>query len=238
MCSFFRLPFIAVFNLLLAHAQADDLFALASTDSTLNVDWLDDANSLWSSDDSSLDLVDPAANSMVGDFGSMSDADSFSNADDLFVSDPVDLTALPACGSEGGLTSDALQARDVESCTDSEQNLKLPVELFQDPVGFLRDKIRVPPVGQTNPPSQDQGSQENEERPSADTPRLEPDEEQCPTDKFGPANTPVCANPYTGYITRGERSLEFSLVNAIPCMCSILRFAFLHLLIKFVVRDY
>ena len=221
-----RLPFIAVLSVLLAHALADDLFAMAPTDATLKNDWLDEASPLWSSDDSSLGLFDLAANPLVQDFSTTSDADPFSISEDLFASDPLDLAALPACGIGDSLTSDALYARDGGSCTNPEGAIRLPLELFQDPVGFLRDKIRIPPVGQTNQPT-NQGSEDDRVPPSAYTSDLKPDEEICPPDKFGPANIPVCANPYTGYFSRKDRSLRFNLINALACM--LLHFTFLHL---------
>lgn len=219
----FCAPFIAVLIVLLAHAHADDLFAMAPTDTTLNNDWLDEVTPFWGSDDSSLGLFDLAANPSVQDFGTTSDADPFSISENLFASDPMDLTALPACGTGGSLTSEALYARDGGSCTNPEGTIKLPLELFQDPVGFLRDKIRIPPVGQTNQPT-NQGSEDDKVPPSAYTTDLKPDEEVCSPDKFGPANIPVCANPYTGYFSRRDRSLRFNLINALPCMCFILQF--------------
>lgn len=203
-----------------AHVRSEDLFPP------------DDASSLWSLDDpansASVDLVvNPSDLDLdtVSIPGSFELSDPSDSSDDLFASDlsaSSDLVALPACESEGILANDDLQAREERSCKNPDENLdlNLPVQLFQDPVRFLRDSLRTPPVGQGDRPT-DQGSPEDEPGDSKAATRYPPNEDVCPSEVFGSSNIPVCDNPYTGTTVQELHSYALLAINTIPCRCSV-----------------
>lgn len=245
MISLVRMAFMWAVYLVLVFAQSPNLLPRDSTElaeNTLSLDdegslWnLNDAGSLWtssnadpltSSNDLSSSVFDLSANQIAPDIEPMSDMVPSSSSDKLFASDlPDEIATLPACDYKRSLPDNVLQARLPDSCQNPEGrgNLNLPSQLFQDPVGYLRDKIRVPPTGQSGSGDQNRDDDPADERsPTSDfTDDLKRDEKRCPVDHFGPSSTPVCSNPLTGWYDPTEPNGQIELFNIIPCMFSIL----------------
>lgn len=212
---------ILAFRLILAHARPENLFLLDSTEPTLNSAW-DDPDLLWNSNGVTSSFSDLAANPLNQDINILGGSDLWSNSDDLFASTSWDLTAFPSsCETEGSLTNDdALQARDGRSCLPEkgqEENIDLPVELFSNPEGYLRDNIPKVPVGQTDQPGEENIGIRDEFR----IVNFKDREEICPWELFGPSNIPVCHNPYTGRTFRERGKIVIKLLNIIPCKCFV-----------------
>lgn len=197
---------------------------------------LNDADSFWTSsntapltdsNDLSSSIVDLSANQITPDVDALSDAATFSNSDNLFGSTlPDEVATLPACDSKRSLPDKVLQTRLPASCQTPEDQgtLHLPLQLFQDSVRYLRDKVRVPPTGQTSGGNRNRDDDAaDEELPGSDfTEDLERDQKRCPADRFGLSQTPVCSNPLTGWYDPTEPNGQIELFNVIPCMFSIL----------------
>ena len=196
-----------------------------------------DADSLWTSSDAapltdsndlSTSIFDLSANQITPDIDAMSDTATFSNSDNLFASTlPDEVATLPVCDSKRSLPDNVLQARMPASCqtTEGQGTHHLPLQLFQDPVRYLRDKVRVPPTGQTSggDPNRDDAAADEELPDSVFTEDLKRDQKRCPADRFGLSQTPVCSNPWTGWYDPTEPNGQIELFNVIPCMFSILQ---------------
>lgn len=207
-----------------------------------------DLNSLWSLDDTDSLLEGSNGDEFISSFFDIntdinipSDTGLLSSTDldNLFVSDISDMSAHPACvigslmDATDNIESDRiqdLQARDGEegaggeSCPNFNEergNFDLPVELFQNPEDFLRNRFRVPPRGQTSQPGPTPGSEDDEEvLRSSFALDLKPDENICPAETYGLSQVPVCSNPYMGYFQFREGAVggEVDLYNVLPCM--------------------
>lgn len=208
---------ILAFRLLLGHARPENLFLLDSTEPTLNSP-SDDPEFLWNSKALTSSFSDLTANPSNQDINTIGGSDLFSNSDNLFASTSLDLTAFPSsCETEGSLTTNdgILQARDGGSClpTGHEENIDLPLELFSNPEGYLRDNIPNAPVGQMD----QSGGVSMSIRDEFRIVNFKDSEEICPSEIFGPSNIPVCSNPFTGRMVRERGQAALTLFNVIPC---------------------
>lgn len=210
---FYCVPAIFMVNLIVAHSRLEDLFTLDSSDLSLDA-FSDDASSFWSADENTSGFISLASNDLDQDPSFMSDINSLSSSNNLFASNSPDSTALFSCESEGSQLDGFLQARD-GSCPPQE-NFNLDLQLFQDPEGYLRDNINVPPKGQMNQPGQE-GKQDENRYMDFLTTNFKEDEEKCPTATYGSSNIPVCRNPFTGRMEYEPSSFAVTLYNALPC---------------------
>lgn len=154
----------------------------------------------------------------------------FSNDD--FATDLSDfIISSSACNTEGSLTDDFLQARDVGSCSTTEE--KLP-NIFDE--NFLPQGLGTSSVEQLEPSSQGTiGKQPGDPGWAAyglsipEALRLQEDPDLCQRDIFGVSITPVCHNPVTGRVEYETAKLYATLFNIIPCMhftCCIISIIF------------
>lgn len=216
-----RVTVVLSLNLMLAYAQLDNFFLSESMEPTLN----DQMNS---------DFFTSSLPAFAPDQINQGATDLFPGAIDLAPStDLLDLASLPdPCGSEESLSNDLLQARDEEACTSRGGQVDLPIELFEDPEGYLRDNLPTPPVGQADPfgqESKDDGDlgfgafMRNRNQPA---PNLfdDGDDQLCDRRTFGLSTTPMCSNPYTGLVSRDLSTMNsYTLLDAVPCR-SLFRF--------------
>lgn len=214
-CLSLRLNLVLGLDLILAHAQPDNF--LSTPNEPVDKTYLN-------SDEFTSSVPDFALNqSNQGETGFLVDAnDPFASTNVLNL-----ITLSDSCGTEDSLTNGVLRARDGTPCASQEDQVDLPIGLFQDPEGYLRENLPAPPVGQTG-----QSGQENKEdgdlgfaafmrnrlRPVSISP--ESNEQICDPKKFGISNTPMCSNPFTGSVAR-DTSFSFMLLDAVPCKCII-----------------
>lgn len=207
-----------------AHAELDNFFLPESSESTVNQP-VDDTS--WNSDGFTSSLPDFPLKPI-----NQGEIDLFSNANDLLASlNLFDLVSLPdPCESEESSSNGPIQARDKASCASRNEQVDLPLGLFEDPEKYLRDNLPTPPVGQAG-----QSGQENEDgdlgfaafmrnrNPSFSAP-LNQDERVCDPQK-SMANTPMCSNPYTGSVDQVLNFRNtFTLTDAVPCKSMIRSF--------------
>lgn len=207
-------------NLALVHAQQDNFFSSDSIEPTLS-EQVDDTS--LNPDGFTSSLPD-----YILDQVNEGEADLFLNVDDPVAStDWLNSAALPdSCADEESSTNGLLRTRD-GTCTSGEHQVDLPAGLFEDPEGYLRDKLSAPPVGQADQPGQgndepgDLGFAEfmrNRNRPVA-IPFGENDQ-ICNPKNFGISTTPMCSNPFTGSVVKDSGfSNSYTLNDAIPCRC-------------------
>ena len=215
-----RLTLASGLTFILAHAQPDNFFLSEFMDPTLSE--VDDTS--WNSDGLISGLPDFASNQVNQD-----ETDLFPNSDDHVDGTNLwDLASISdSCGIEESSTNDLLPVRDGTSCASQEGKVDLPIELFQDPEGYLRQTLRAPPAGQA-----DQSGQGNKEDgdlgfgafirnrfPPISRP-LASDDESCDRGKFGVPTTPLCSNPFTGSVNKDMTAgNSFTLTDAVPCRC-------------------
>lgn len=213
-------------NLMIAHAQPDNLFLsepIEPIEPTLS-EQVDDIS--FSSDGFTPSLPDYALNQINN-----GDTDLFSDAN-APVADMklLDFATLPdSCGSEDSSTNDPLRARDGPSCVSPEEQINLPIGLFEDPEKYLRDNLLTPPVGQADQFGQGKESGDlgfgafmRDRNPPIPKP-LNQDEQICDREKYLLSTTPMCSNPFTGSIDK-DPNLDggFTLIDAVPCKCLFL----------------
>lgn len=208
----------SVLNVILVYARPENLFSWGSTEPG----WTEAG---WNDDSLNDPLSDPSENNLFSD---SPDLDGFASD---FTLDSWDFASLPnSCETQGSLTDDFLQARDGTSCSPEkpEENLNLPMGLFQDPLQYLNDGLKTPPVGE-----KDRVGQENEggdlnfnafmnSRPKS-TLTHDVDESLCPPERYGLSTTPVCHYPNRGLSTAAGVD-GTTLYDVTPCKCFISSF--------------
>lgn len=213
MSFFMRISLFLVLGSILAHARPENLFAFDSPQFDLNAPF-DDASLPLNSKDFTSDSnsLFSGPSDQVIDFSS--DLDSFGGSNNLCASNSMDLTALPDCKAEGSQTDSGLQARD-GSCP-FQGTIDLPINLFQEPLEYLNDKLGTPFRGQVNQPGQ--GSRKNEETNSV-YPQMgnQPNEVKCPNNLFGESKIPVCNNAFTGSVEQEAGSNARRVNNGVLC---------------------
>ena len=198
-----------------AHARPQSLLTGDSIQLRSAAPPVDDASSLWISDDLNSVSPDLSANPFAQELDIASDLDIFRTSDDLFGSDSTDLSALPVCENTSSLTDDVLQARG--SCDSGYQpSLNLPSNLFQDSELFLQQNIRTAPAGQMQQPAQPD-KKVYDSWPTIWADKTEPDETICPTRVFASYKIPVCSNGITGRVIPLDYTLAQNLENILPC---------------------
>lgn len=209
-------------ELMFAHARPQNLLTGDSIQPRSAAPEVDDASSLWISDDLKSVSPDLSANPSVQELDTANDLDIFRTSDDLFGSDSTDLSALPACENTSSLTDNVLRARG--SCDSGyKPPLNLPNKLFQDSELFLQQNIRTAPAGQMQQPARPD-EKVYDSWPTIWTGKNEPDETICPTRVFGSSKIPVCSNGITGRVIPLVNTLAQNLENILPCMCFIRQF--------------
>lgn len=209
-------------SLTIAHAQPDNFFLSDSLESTLN-EQVDDTS--WNSvgfisslPDLSLNPADQGETDLFSDANVPVDSMNF-----------LDLASLPdPCGSEESSSNGPLRARDGASCASREEQVDLPLGLFEDPEKYLRDNLPTPPVGQAG-----QSGQGNEDGdlgfaafmrnriPSFSKP-FNQDDQLCDSEKFHFSTTPMCSNPFMGSVDRNlDLRDSVTLTDAVPCKCFV-----------------
>ena len=215
-------------SFLFVHANPVDLYSLDS--------WESNPVDLYSLDSWESNWNDAASDDF---FWNSPDLDAFSSDDTSdppdqdYTMDSWDFASLPGCGSQGSVTDDFLQARDNPSCPalkETEGNLNLPTGLFQDPLQFLDNGLKTPPVGQNN--QHDLGSKDGDlnfgafmrNRP-ASVIHYPDDERICPPDRYGLSNTPVCHYPNRGSSPSAGEAGGFTLYDVTICRCLVFGFS-------------
>ncbi len=153
-----------------------------------------------------------------------SDTNILMNSDDSFPSaDSFARTSLPSCETQTSLTDDFLEARDDRWCPAKkaiEDDIILPIEIFEDPLTYLRENI--PPLGQAD--QSDQGSEQNNNldidlyinsRPSVRG--IKEDLAICETKIFGTSGFPVCDFPLAGFSSLRGSLKWVTLYYVTPC---------------------
>ena len=185
------------------------------------------ADDFWGSNELT-SVPDLALSALAQDTIVGSDDTNLSNefSNDIFGTDPSDLIiSSSACNTEGSLTNDFLQARDVGSCSTAggnQQDINLP-NLFDE--NFLPQGLGTSSVEQLEESSQGSiGKQPGDPGWAAygltipEALRLQEDPDLCRRDIFGVSITPVCHNPVTGRVEYETANLYATLFNIIPCM--------------------
>lgn len=174
------------------------------------------------SDDFNSDLADLNVDPANHDTADLSIQSNSPLAD----TDLWDLASLPdSCKTDDSSTMNGvLRSRDGSSCALPEGRIDLPLGLFQNPEGYLDEKLSLPPVGPGD--QQDQGSAKDgdlgfgafmQNRPSSYTP-MEPDSQTCDPRIFGGCTVPLCSNPVTGALESVPgRLYRYTLFNVFPC---------------------
>ena len=218
--SFFGLPLLSILNSMLAQAHPES--SLFSESIEPNLDNPADDPYLMPAEFTS-DFADLAL-----DPANQETADLFVGSNDPFTSTDLWDPALPSdsCPSEEEGMNGILRARDGASCSLRKDNVDLPVELFENPEGYLQDMLSSPPIGQGD--RYDQGSIENGDLGFEDFLRnrrlsivpLEPNDQICDHRIFGKSNVPMCDNPFTGSVASlPGKGYQFNLIDAFPCEC-------------------
>ena len=212
---------VAALSFIFVYGRPENSYSFDSLDSTFTPE------NLFSFDSSDTTVTDPASDTFYID---SPEFDQFSQ-DDLI--DPFDqdsttsswnLASLPNCENQGSLTNDFLQARDGTLCPTNEPggNLKLPTELFQDPLQFLDNGLKTPPVGQDDQPGsglKDEDFNFNafvRNRPKSILNYVD-DESICSRRRYGLSNTPVCHYPNRGSTPSDGLDGGFTLYDVSPC---------------------
>ncbi len=190
-----------------------------------------DVNTFLDFDQSSQDFTLISATDDIQDFDHFnqdlipfSDTNILMNSDNSFPStDSFAHTSLPSCETQTSLTDDFLEARDDRWCPakgEVEDNFILPIEMFEDPLTYLRENI--PPLGQAD--QSDQGSEQNDNldidvyiksRPIVKG--MKEDLAICETNIFGESGFPVCDFPLAGFSSVQRSRKWVTLYYVTPC---------------------
>lgn len=217
----FRSGFVAALSLIIVYGRPEDSYSLDSLDSTFS------RENSYSFDSLDSTLTDPAFDNFYLD---SPEFDAFSPNNPVYPLDQDsntyswDLASLPNCETQGSLTNDFLQARDETLCptNEPEGNVNLPTQLFQDPLQYLNDGLKTPPVGQDAQPGPgltDEDFNFNafvRNRPKAVLNYVE-DESICSRRRYGLSNTPVCHYPNRGSTPSAGVEGEYTLYDVSPC---------------------
>lgn len=219
---YFRCVLVAALSHIFVHGRPENSYSFDFLDSKFTPE------NLFSFDSLDSTLNDPASDSFYFD---SPEFDKFS-PDDLI--DPLDqdsttsswnFASLPHCETQDSLANNFLQARDGTLCPTNEPkgNVNLPTELFQDPLQFLNDGLKTPPVGQDGSGLKDEDFDFNafvRNRPKSVL-NYADDESICSRRTYGLSNTPVCHYSNRGSTPSSGIDGEFTLYDVSPCKCLV-----------------